>query len=71
MTDLKQLYNQPKRKIGTYEDFIQFDMSMYDAFPYKRNSTNCGADQIALNTGNVIKFNNVEKSTTYVINNND
>ncbi|MDD6208618.1 MAG: hypothetical protein PUB10_08880 [Clostridiales bacterium] len=51
----------------TSTDHLEF----YDHIPYKRNSDRCGADQIAMESGNLIKFYQCAKKEPCAIANHD
>lgn len=42
--------------LGPYNTTSTDHLEFYDHIPYKRNPDRCGAEQIALESGNLIKF---------------
>lgn len=55
-----------------YDGTLDYRITMYDNLPYKRNSEFCGAQQIALYSGHVIKYYLcINNEDTFKINNHD
>ncbi|MCR5792741.1 MAG: hypothetical protein K6G65_06200 [Lachnospiraceae bacterium] len=48
--------NSKRRKLHPFDQSLNFDASMYDNLPYKRDITLCNADTVALWSGNIFKF---------------
>ena len=55
-----------------YDGTLDYRITMYDNLPYKRDSEFCGAQQIALYSGHVIKYYLcINNEDTFKINNHD
>lgn len=46
-------------------------LEFYDHIPYKRNADRCGAEQVALQSGNLIKFYQCTKQEPCIISTHD
>ena len=54
-----------------YDSSLEYNVSIYDHLPYVRDDNICGADQIGINSGNVVKFYCLEKEEPCVISNQE
>ena len=54
-----------------YDSSLEYNITMYDNLPYIRDDRFCGADKIAIYSGNVVKYFSCISEGLCIINNQD